>query len=161
MIPNRRLAAGTVAATIATASVALLVATGPGAADAVGSRTTLRFVAHDLPGNFAMADIAEPEGPGPDIGDVMAFTQRLTRNGHVAGRISNVAIGVDHDRHLFQSSGTVALAHGKVAFSGLVPQKPHFRLAVTGGTGRYRGVHGVLAFDNVDGSQHVTLTLSR
>jgi hypothetical protein len=161
MLSKNRRTVGSVAAAAATVSAAVLVGLGPNAADAADSRVTLRFVAHDVPGNFAMADIAPPNGPGPDIGDVMAFTQRLTHGGETVGRISNVAIGVDHQRHLFQSTGTASLAHGKVTFSGLVPQKPHFRLAVTGGTGRYRGVGGVMAFDNVDGRQHITLTLTR
>ncbi|MGH3510484.1 MAG: hypothetical protein ACRDPI_09685, partial [Nocardioidaceae bacterium] len=64
-------------------------------------------------------------------------------------------------RHLFQTNGTLTLAHGKVEFGGLVPQTAHFVLAVTGGTGRYARAHGTLTFDNVKNRQLLTLTLKR
>lgn len=131
------------------------------AANASSSSTTMRFVAHDIKGELAFEDLGQPSQQGPDLGDLLAFTQRLTRAGKTVGRVSNVAVGVDHERHLFQATGTMALSRGDVEFSGLVSQTPHFRLAVTGGTGRYTGAGGWLEFDQRQSRQVLTLTLTR
>jgi hypothetical protein len=156
---NIRRTTATLAAAGLVAGTALSLV--PGEATARASYTSTRYVAHDVPGQFAMADIADPHDQGPGIGDVLAFTQRLTRGGHTVGRVSNVAIGVDAARHLFQASGTMVLPHGRVEFAGLVPQTSHFVLAVTGGTGRYREARGTLVFDNVGGRQVLTLKVAR
>lgn len=155
----RKTAATVTAAGLVAGAVALSIVPGPATARA--SYTTTRYVARDVPGQFAMADIAEPHGQEPGIGDVLAFTQRLTHGGHTVGRVSNTAIGVDAVRHLFQASGTMVLPHGRVEFAGLVPQTSHFVLAVTGGTGRYRSARGTLVFDNVGGRQVLTLKVQR
>jgi hypothetical protein len=146
------------AAGIATTVTALAAGSGTAAAPAFHSVT---YVAHEVPGEFAMADIAEPHGDMPSIGDVLAFTNALTRDGHAAGRVSNVAVGVDARRHLFQADGTVILGDGRVEYAGLVSQGDHFTLAVTGGTGRYVGASGTLAFRNVHGRQLLTLRVDR
>jgi len=162
MIPIRKSTAAAAASALLLAGVAVAVETaGTTAAQASNRATTLRFVAHDIPGDFAMADLADPRGQNPDIGDLMAFTQRLTRGGTAVGRVSNVAIGVDHNRHLFHSNGTMRLTHGTVEFGGLVRQSPQFTLAVTGGTGRYRGAAGVLAFSMDGNRQILTLRLTQ
>jgi hypothetical protein len=159
---NRRSTATLTAAALLVAGTAAVAETGAGmSADAQASTTSTTYVGHDIAGNFAMADIADPKGQGPDIGDLMAFTQRLTRHGRTVGRVSNVAVGVDHQRNLFQSTGTMSLAHGKVTFSGLVSQTPSFVLAVTGGTGRYRGADGTVTFALKGNRQLLTLTLAR
>lgn len=162
MFPIRKSTAAAAAGVLLLTGTAVAVETvGTTAAQASNRVSTQRFVAHDIPGDFAMADLADPHGPNPDIGDLMAFTQRLTRGGNTVGRVSNTAIGVDHDRHLFHSNGTMQLAHGTVEFGGLVRQAPQFRLAVTGGTGRYQGAAGVLAF-SMDGNREIlTLRLTR
>jgi hypothetical protein len=77
------------------------------------------------------------------------------------GRVSNVAVGVDQQRHLFQSNGTMTLAHGTVEIGGLVPQVSQFTLAVTGGTGRFQGAAGTLRFSMTGNRQILTLTLRR
>lgn len=132
-----------------------------GTADASGSVQTKRFVAHDIAGNFAMDDLAAPQDQNPGLGDLLAFTQRLTRGGHTVGRVSNVAVGVDQQRRLFQSNGTMKLAHGTIEFGGLVPQASRFTLAVTGGTGRFEGATGTLHFGMKGNRQILTLTLRR
>jgi len=156
---NRRtLAASLAAATLlSTASGAL--ALRPGGAEASTSSTRVRYVAHDVAGQLAMADLADPKDGQPGIGDELAFTQRLTRRGRTIGRVSNVAFGVDARRDLFQANGTMVLPHGKITFAGLVSQRPHFSLAVTGGTGAYRGATGKVAFDFDHGRQVLTLVL--
>lgn len=160
MNPTRTTAAAVASALLLVGAAVAAETATTGSAQASGSTSTLRFVAHDIPGNFAMADLADPKGD-PDIGDLLAFTQRLTRAGRTVGRVSNVAIGADHQRKLFQSNGTLKLAHGTVEFGGLVPQKPRFTLAVTGGTGRFQGADGTLAFSMDGNRQLLTLTLRR
>ena len=53
------------------------------------------------------------------------------------------------------------LAHGDIEFGGLVPQSPHFDLAVTGGTGVYTGAAGRVTLDFSTGKQLVSVTLVR
>jgi hypothetical protein len=132
-----------------------------GDASASSAVRTTRFVAHDIRGNLAMDDLAAPEGQIPGLGDMLAFTQRLTRSGKTVGRVSNVAVGVDAKRHLFHANGTITLKRGTVEFGGLVSQTPHFVLAVTGGTGRFDGADGTVVFDNSHGRQTLTLRLQR
>lgn len=150
-----------------TAAGAVLIGSGIAAAALTGTTATatpqqhsVTYVAHDEDGNLAFDDLGEPSKQGPDLGDVLAFTQRLTRNGKTVGRVSNTAIGVDHTRHLFHATGTVVLKDGTVEYGGLVSLDSHFVLGVTGGTGHYAGAAGTLAFDNEQESQQLTLTLT-
>lgn len=158
LTPAVTLATITASAALAlTASATTLAPTRSAAHVAVAPRDSTRtFVTHDT-GQLAMADIADPQDGQPGIGDILAFTQRLTRQGHTVGRVSNTAIGVDGRRHLFQSNGTMQLSDGDITFAGLVPQTSRFQLAVTGGTGAYRDARGTLEF-HLDGSRQL-LTL--
>jgi hypothetical protein len=153
-----------------TAAVATLVLAGTGTFLGVGltsntaqahssPRTVLSFVAHDDAGNMAFEDLGAPSPNGPDLGDVVAFTQGLTSNGKAVGRISNAAIGVDHKRHLFQASGTIVLATGQINVAGLVSMGHQFRLAVIGGQGHYTGANGWMDITNVHGQQQLKVTL--
>ena len=156
--------------TLATAAAGTLVCAGTalglglasgGAEAATSPRTVLHLVSHDIPGQTAFDDLGAPSPQGPDLGDVVAFTQRLTRHGRTVGRISNAGVGVDHQRHLFQADGTIVLPHGRIEVAGLVSMGSRFRLAVTGGTGRFTGANGWMDFANVDGRQLITVTLTR
>lgn len=151
----------------ATAGLAVLVAGGiamqpslsaPADARSAGGSTT--YTAHDQKGNLAFEDLGSPSKHGPDLGDLLAFTQTLTRGGDRVGRVSNVAVGVDARRRLFHATGTVTLANGTVEYSGLVSQTSHFVMAVTGGTDAYVGARGTVAFDNRRGRQTLTVTLT-
>ncbi len=65
-------------------------------AAAAPKRTTLEFLAHDEPGNMTLDDLGAKSAPGgPDIGDLLAFTQTLTRDGKPAGQVHVTAVGVD------------------------------------------------------------------
>lgn len=162
MFRNRAaLAAVAAGGLLLTGSAVAVEVAAAGTADASDSVRTMRFVAHDVAGSFAMDDLAAPQGQNPGMGDMLAFTQRLTRGGRTVGRVSNVAVGVDQQRHLFQSNGTMTLAHGTVEIGGLVPQASQFTLAVTGGTGRFQGAAGTLRFSMTGNRQILTLTLRR
>jgi allene oxide cyclase-like protein len=157
---NTRKAAVAATGVLACTGTALGVGLTHAGADAHGRPdTVLRFVAHEEAGNMAFDDLGAPSEQGPDIGDVVAFTQRLTAHGRTVGRISNAAVGVDHRRHLFQASATVVLRHGRIEVAGLVSQQSRFQLAVVGGSGRYAGAVGTMDFANVHDQQRIVVTL--
>lgn len=120
---------------------------------------TLVFTAHDEPANFAFDDLGPKSKQGPDIGDVLAFTQTLVAHGKPAGVVHLAAIGVDGRRHLTQATGTVVLADGTIAVSGVVPQSHLFSLAVVGGTGAYAGAHGTLTVRTPAHTSTITIAL--
>jgi hypothetical protein len=123
--------------------------------------TTLEFVAHDETGNMALDDLGVKSAPGgPDIGDLLAFTQTLTRDGKPAGQVHVAAVGVDHKRHLSEATGTITLATGTIQIAGIVTMKPTFVLTVTGGTGIYAGDSGTLDFTASGNVQKMTVHLT-
>lgn len=140
----------TASATSATSAVAAAQATR-------ASKTT--YVAHDEDGNSAFVDLGDPSPHGPDIGDLVAFTQTLTRGGKQVGLAHVAAVVVDHKRHLSQANGTLQIPGGTVEVAGTVTMASRFTLAVTGGTGRYIGARGVLKFHSDHNRQLLTLKL--
>jgi hypothetical protein len=120
---------------------------------------TLVFASHDEAGNFVLDDLGAKSTNGPDIGDLLAFTQTLTVNGRTAGVLHLAAVGVDHRRRLTQAEGTVVLTGGTIEVAGLVPQTPHFTLAITGGTGTYLDSRGTLAVTTPKHTSRITITL--
>jgi hypothetical protein len=125
----------------------------------VTAQANLVFTAHDEPGNVAFADLGAKSKQGPDIGDVLAFTQTLVAHGKAVGLVHLAAIGVDHRRHLTQATGTVVLANGTLAVAGAVPQSPLFSLAVLGGTGAYAGARGTLTVRTPAHTSTITIAL--
>lgn len=142
--------------------LAVLGATALGVAlsSAATGTQTLVFTARDEPGNFALDDRGSKSTHGPDIGDVIAFTQTLTKAGKSAGVLHLAAIGVDHKRNLTQATGTVVLPRGTVDFAGLVAQSHLFALAVVGGTGAYLGAHGTLTVSTPAHTTTITIALA-
>jgi hypothetical protein len=115
--------------------------------NATSNETTLAFVATDEDGNMVSEDLGDKSAQGgPDIGDVLAFTQTLSVDGKDVGHAHVAAIGVDHTQHLSQINGTLVLADGDIEVGGVVPQDPTFTLAITGGTGAYVGASGTMDF---------------
>jgi hypothetical protein len=158
-VSSRAAATAAVSALAITGTVAGLGLSTAGAQ--AKSHKVMHYVAHDQQGNMAFDDLGAPSKQGPDIGDVVAFTQSLTQHGKTVGRISNAAVGVDHKRHLFQASGSIVVPHGKIQVAGLVTMGTHFRLAVVGGTGAYTGATGWMDFQNKHNRQLITVTLTR
>lgn len=121
---------------------------------------SLSFVASDEPGNMAMEDLGGKSAPGgPDIGDLIAFTQALTAKGKQVGQVHVAGVGSDHTRHLTQATGTIALADGTIAVVGMVTMEAKFTLAVVGGTGAYAGESGTMDFDGSGSEQKITVHL--
>lgn len=131
------------------------------AAAIAATPTTLQFVTTDEPGNMTLVDLGAKSAPGgPDIGDLLAFTQTLTHGGKPAGQVHVVAVGVDHKRHLSEATGTIVLSDGSIQLAGIVTMDPTFTLTVTGGTGAYAGETGTLAFDGSGKVQKMTIHLT-
>lgn len=143
-------------------SIAVLGAAALGVAlsSAATGTQPLVFTARDEPGNFALDDLGSKSTYGPDIGDVIAFTQTLTKAGKSAGVLHLAAIGVDHRRNLTQATGTVVLPGGTVDVAGLVAQSHLFALAVVGGTRSYVGAHGTLTVSTPAHTSTITITLA-
>ncbi|MGH8891084.1 MAG: allene oxide cyclase barrel-like domain-containing protein [Acidothermaceae bacterium] len=122
--------------------------------------TTLRFVASDEDGNMVTEDLgAKSADGGPDIGDLLAFTQTLSVDGKDVGHVHVAAVGVDHAQHLSQINGTLVLADGDIEVGGIVPQDPAFTLVITGGTGAYVSAAGTMDFALDGDSQTLTAHL--
>ena len=136
------------------------VAPALSAASAV-KHTTLEFVAADEPDNMAVEDLGAKSAPGgPDLGDLLAFTQTLTRDGKRVGQVHVVAVGVDHKRQLSEATGTIMLDDGSIQLAGIVATDPTFMLTVTGGTRAYADQIGTMAFDGSGNVQKMTVHLT-
>lgn len=123
--------------------------------------TTLAFVAQDEPGNMTLEDLGRKSAPGgPDLGDLLAFTQTLTVSGKPVGKAHVFAVGVDHKLHLSEATGTISLSDGTIQIGGLVSMSPKFTLVVTGGTGAYAGDAGTVDFSASASTQHLTVHLT-
>jgi hypothetical protein len=128
-------------------------------AAAAAGATTLSFVASDIDGNHVTVDLGKKSPDGPDIGDVVAFTQNLTEDGKDAGQVHVMAIGVDHEKHLSEATGTIVLKNGSIQLAGVVAMEPTFTLSVVGGTGDYTGATGTMAFDASGSDQTMKVEL--
>jgi hypothetical protein len=129
------------------------------AANAKAHHATLSFVATDIEGNNVTVDLGEKSPDGPDIGDLVAFTQNLTEDGKDAGQVHVMAIGVDHEKHLSEATGTIVLKNGSIQLAGVVAMEPTFTLSVVGGTGDYTGATGTMAFDASGNDQTMKVEL--
>ncbi|HEV2592641.1 MAG TPA: hypothetical protein VGU02_12195 [Gaiellaceae bacterium] len=156
MLRKTTLALALAAAVLAAAAFGVARSSAGGAAP-----TKLVFAEREEPGNFAFDDLGAKSKQGPDIGDVLAFTHTLVAHGRAAGVIHLTAIGVDHRRHLTQATGTVVVADGTIAVSGVVPQSSLFSLAVVGGTGAYAGARGTLTVRTPAHTSTITIALLR
>lgn len=124
MTTSRLLAAG--AAALATTAV---LAT---AGSAAPKHRTLHFTSKSQPGIGFF-----PEG-APHQGSQLGFGDKITGSDHGTDRGVCTVIGDDT-----LCTVVVTLSKGTLAVQGLVPQHPHKTpLAVTGGTGAYKGARG-------------------
>lgn len=121
--------------------------------------TTLSFVATDIDGNNVTIDLGKKDHGGPDIGDLVAFTQTLSTDGKDVGEVHVIAAVVDHTSHLSEATGTIVLTNGSIQLAGVVAMEPTFTLTVTGGTGDYVGATGTMDFDASSDVQTMTVHL--
>ena len=159
------IAAGSVVATAAVASspsatAAPIPAPAPApAAAAAVEDTVLRYDIRFRPQEDNYVDLGSP---GPGVGDLLVFQDRiLDRRGRQVGVEggSCTITALLEDGFQTHCVGTVSLPGGQIAFQGLVTDAPEKRMAVVGGTGRYRTAAGELTVLELGEDEAGTLTI--
>ena len=147
-------------AVLAIVALGVLVS-GAGVADAHGGKgkKTLRLVATELQSEFI--DVG---APGPSLGDQLVISESLAKNGNDVG-MSGVVCTVTHttppyDVVTFHCVATLSLQRGQITLQGLIevqgPDDPGpFKVAITGGTGAFRGAGGVAVVRDVSDGMSV------
>lgn len=93
--------------------------------------------------------------PGESLGDQSVFSQDLFRQGKKVGTGSVVCTLVRVEPGVsatVQCVGTARLPRGQITVQGLVTftdGPSRFRVAITGGTGRFRTAHGVAIVEEI------------
>jgi hypothetical protein len=124
---------------------ALFGGTAVAAADGKDKRT-LRLVATE--NQFEFLDFLTE---GPSLGDEIVFSERLFERGREVGESGVVCtvteVVAPYDVLMFQCIGTLSLRRGQITLQGLIEVQGEedpgpFTVAITGGTGAYRGAGG-------------------
>jgi hypothetical protein len=134
------------AAVTAIAALALM-AFGTTVAAAHGKASkTLRLVATEN-----QSDFLDLGAPGPSLGDELVFSETLSRNGRQVGTsgvvCTTTAVEPPYEVTTFHCVGTLSLRNGQITLQGLIEVQGvndpgPFTVAITGGTGDYRGAGG-------------------
>jgi hypothetical protein len=110
----------------------------------------IRVTAIDFQDTFL--DLGEP---GDSLGDQSIFSQDLFRQGEKVGTggvVCTLVRLVPRVSATLQCVATAKLPRGQITIQGLLTftdGPSRFRLAITGGTGRYRTAHGVAIVEEV------------
>ena len=128
----------------------LVLATGTGAADGRGKgkhkEDTLRLVATQLQEEFL--DLGTP---GPSLGDELVFSEVLRKDRREVGTSGVVCVVTEtvppYTVATFHCVATLSLRRGQITLQGLIEVQGEddpgpFTVAITGGTGAYRGASG-------------------
>ena len=120
---------------------------GSAIADAHGKgKRTLRLVAVQNQEEFL--DLG---APGPSLGDEFVFSETLRRNGREVGESGGVCTATEvvppYDVITFHCVATLSLRRGQITLQGLIEVQGEddpgpFTVAITGGTGAFRGAGG-------------------
>jgi hypothetical protein len=135
--------------------MALALSSGTAVADGKGKRKgdTLRLVA--VESQSAFIDLGDP---GPSLGDEIVFSEVLKKRGREAGTSGGVCVATEvtppYTSITYQCVATLSLDRGQITLQGLGEIQGEgdmgpFRLAITGGTGAYRGASGEATFRRV------------
>jgi hypothetical protein len=123
----------------------------------------IRVTAVDVQDTFL--DLGEP---GESLGDQSIFSQDLFRQGEKVGTAGVVCTLVRVEPMVsatVQCVATAELPRGQITIQGLLTftdGPSTFRLAITGGTGRYRTAHGVAIVEEVSETEdRITLRVIR
>jgi opacity protein-like surface antigen len=81
---------------------------------------------------------------GDSTGDLLTFHNRVydRRDRHVVGRDQGRCVRIDPTAGSWECAWVVQLRHGQLTVEGPFYDKRDSTMAVTGGTGRYRGARG-------------------
>ena len=148
-----------IAATAVAAAVAALPASGQNAP----AERTLEFTSAQSPRDFKLIDM-RPRGDS--AGDRYVFSTTLKRAGKRAGRLEADCVAVDPTYQGLQCNVVAFLADGRLTASGayLAKRVPGVgrvgeQYAITGGSGAYEGVTGVVRRHGNGKRDTLTLTL--
>jgi len=152
---KRRLYAGMLAIVV----LGVLVS-GPSVATAnAKGKRVLRIVATEM--QFEFLDLGTP---GPSLGDELVFSERLSRHGRSVG-VSGVVctatqVEPPYDDLMFHCVATLKLKQGQITLQGLIEVQGEddpgpFTVAITGGTGRYKGADGKAVIRDVSPTKSV------
>ena len=135
-----------------------LFATGVASAHG-GGKQTLRLVATELQSEFL--DLG---ATGPSLGDELVFSESLEQHGRdvgMSGAVCTVTHAVaPYDVLTYHCVGTLSLRRGQITLQGLIEVQSEddpgpFTVAITGGTGRYRGAGGEATVRDVSATRTV------
>jgi hypothetical protein len=153
-------AVGAVAATAVATSLTATAAPAPAPA-AANPRSDI-VLRYDVRFRPLMDNFVDLAAPGFSIGDQLVFQDRvLDRSGGQVGVQGGTCsiTAVLPDGFQVHCVGTVSLPDGQIAFQGLVTNAPEKRMAVVGGTGRYRTAAGELTVLELGENEAGTLTI--
>jgi hypothetical protein len=142
------------AAVLAVIALGVLVF-GSTIAEAHGKgKRTLRLVATEIQSEFL--DLG---APGPSLGDEFVFSETLSRRGREVGESGGVCTATQvtppYDVTTFHCVATLSLRRGQITLQGLIEVQSEddsgpFTVAITGGTGAFRGAGGEARIRDVD-----------
>jgi Allene oxide cyclase barrel like domain len=149
-----------VAAVVAGGAVSASAA--PTAAPAAAAKgAVLRYDIAFRPFDQNVVDIGTP---GPGVGDLLVFQDRILDRGRqvgIQGGSCTITALLPGDHFQTHCVGTIVLPGGQIAFQGLVTDAPEKRMAVVGGTGRFRAAAGELTvLENGDDTGSLTVRLT-
>jgi hypothetical protein len=147
------------AGVMAIVAVALLALAPVVATAHPNGKKTLRLVATE--DQFEFVDHG---APGPSLGDELVFSEILRQRGREVGTSGVVctvtSIEVPYEVQTFQCVGTLSLRRGQITLQGLIEVQGEddpgpFVVAITGGTGAYRGAGGQATVFDVSDTRSV------
>jgi hypothetical protein len=127
----------------------LVVSSGTGAADGRKGKhreDSLKIVATTL-----QEQVLDLGAPGSSLGDEFIFSEKLRKDGREAGTSGGVCVVTEpvppYSVATFHCVATLSLRRGQITLQGLVEIQGEgdpgpFTVAITGGTGAYRGASG-------------------
>jgi hypothetical protein len=141
------------AAVLAIAVLGVLVLGSAVASAKGGGKKTLRITAVE-----DQAEFLDLGTPGDSLGDEFVFSETLMRRGQdvgMSGVVCTVTNVGTYDILTLHCVGTLSLRKGQITLQGLVEiqglgDPGPFRVAITGGTGAFRGAGGEAVYRQVD-----------
>jgi hypothetical protein len=127
-------------------------------ADGKGKRS-LRLVATEIQSEFL--DLGSP---GPSLGDEFVFSEELSKRRREVGMSGGVCTATEvvppYDVLTFHCVATLSLRRGQITLQGLIEIQGEddsgpFKVAITGGTGAYRGAGGEAVIFSVSDTKSI------